>query len=175
MLGRDAIDELKEEGLRGIFRETERLQKPVELGSEILSNYGLNTAREQIKHFLYGEEAPLEVRFDEVTAYIPELPVEALMEIATFASPRDFCIWDEDAKRTIVFVGHNRMHGLSENAFTGKISGWEYVACKTALNHMKEQLRAYVFGRVDFVDTMMFTQYVSKNIMPRVLTYPDRE
>lgn len=169
LLGQSAIDGLSEDGVRKIFENLEGVpsHQSIQMAQHLLSVYGLEGLREHLKYFMYGVD-PLEDRFEQVRRGVPELPSEALMELATFAVPRDFCIWDENAKRTVRFVGQSRMHGLSEHAFSGEISGMDYVSCKVALNHLREQVRAYQQRKVDFVDAYLFVRYMSKQVMTRL-------
>ncbi len=143
-------------------------EKAAEAVQTLTSKYGLENLKGELYYFLFGER-PIEERFDEIRKAIPDWPIGFLLEMATFAAPRDFCMWNNEAKQMVKFVGLSRMHGLSEEAFTEAFSGWDYVACKTALNHVREQLRSYLQRRVDFVDVHLFARYMYDNEIRKAL------
>ncbi|MCS6784295.1 MAG: hypothetical protein NZ581_03765 [Candidatus Caldarchaeum sp.] len=168
LLSEENIDNVKPDELEDVFRSLQTCQAhPSYL--LILERYGLESLREHLKYFLYGSD-PLEIRFDTFFEQIPEMPQLALMEVATFAQPRNFCIWDEAAKKTIIYIGHSRMHGLSETSFQEKIAGLDYVWAKLALNHVRQILSAYAGSRCDFVDVFFFTNFVyEKWVMKKIV------
>lgn len=169
LLEQSVIDSLSEESVRKIFENLESMpiHQAIPLAELLLEVYGIEGLKEHLKYLLYGVD-PLEERFEQVRRGVPELTPEALMEVATYAVPRDFCIWDEKARRTVRFVGQSRMHGLSDRAFAGEMTGTDYVSCKVALNHLREQVRAYQQRKVDFVDAYLFVRYISELVMPRL-------
>lgn len=160
MFSMENVSSLSREKLEKVFNELETVGRSHAslVFQKIVDKYGLESLREHISYFLYGSD-PLEERFDNVFAQILELPQLALMEIATLAQPAKFCIWDEAAKQTIIFIGHSHMHGLSRSAFNENISGLDYVFAKLALNHVREHLAAYLNRKVDFVEIYVFTRF----------------
>ncbi len=169
-LSKENFPKLAEENMREVLVRLESLsnEKASETFSVLMRKYGLEDVKGELYYLLYGER-PLEERYDEVRKGIPELPFEVLLEIATFAVPRDFCIWNEASRQMLVFVGHSRMYGLSEKAFKGDVSGWDYVHCKSALNHVREQLRSYLQRKVDFVDVHLFSRYMLENEVSKIM------
>jgi hypothetical protein len=158
LLSEEKIDGLTEKDLFHIFNGLQPLDVVA-----LVRTHGFEAVREHLKNFLYGS-APLEERFDIITASFPEVSQLAFMEVATLAQPRKFCIWDEDAKRTIVYIGHRHMHGLEETAFGEKISGLDYVFAKLALNHLREVLSAYMNNKMSFIDVYLFTRFAGNKI-----------
>jgi hypothetical protein len=161
LLSEEKIDGLTEKDLFHIFNGLVTVQ-PLDVVA-LVRTHGFEAVREHLKNFLYGS-APLEERFDIITASFPEVPQLAFMEVATLTQPRKFCIWDEDAKRTIVYIGHRQMHGLEETAFGEKISGLDYVFAKLALNHLREVLSAYMNNKMSFIDVYLFTRFAGNKI-----------
>ncbi|MEM0440179.1 MAG: hypothetical protein QW463_01075 [Candidatus Caldarchaeum sp.] len=158
VFGEESIDSVKPEHLNDVFGmlSTAGWRQILEA---VLNKYGFESVVEHVKYFLYGSE-PLEIRFDTFFERLPEVPQLALMEVATFAQPKNFCIWDDAAKKTIIYIGHSRMHGLSETSFQETISGLDYVWARFALNHVRQILSAYVSRKIDYVDVHLFTRFV---------------
>ncbi|BAJ51051.1 hypothetical protein CSUB_C1199 [Candidatus Caldarchaeum subterraneum] len=158
VLSEENIDSAKAEDLELVFNNflTGDFDKGFKAAVE---KYSYRNLVEHLKYFLYGSDT-LEQRFDRFFLAIPELPQLAVMEVATFAQPKSFCIWDVSAKSTIRYIGHSRMHGLSEDSFKDFIAGLDYVWAKLALNHVRQILSAYSGRKTDFVDVYIFTRYV---------------
>jgi len=165
LLAKEALDGLKEEGVRDLLGGLDSLggEERSSLSGDLLKVYGLESIRELVKYLLYGDD-PLEERYDRVARSMPEIGQRAISELAMYAAPRDFCLWDEATMQTLVFIGQSRMHGLSEKAFGEEISGLDYVACKVAMNHIKEQLRPYLQRKVDFVDAYLFSRFINEKV-----------
>ncbi|MEM2485133.1 MAG: hypothetical protein QXU87_07145 [Candidatus Caldarchaeum sp.] len=158
VLSEENIDSAKAEDVELVFNnfQTGDFYKGVKSAVE---KYGYRNLVEYLKYFLYGSD-PLEHRFDRFFLAMPEIPQLAVMEVVTFAQPKSFCIWDVSAKKTIRYIGHSRMHGLSEDSFKDVIAGLDYVWAKLALNHVRQVLSAYSGRKIDFVDVYLFTRYV---------------
>ena len=169
-LSKENFPKLNEEAFPQLFARLHSVpeEKAARAVETLTSKYGLENLKGELYYFLFGER-PIEERFDEIRKAIPDWPTEFVLEMATFAGPREFCMWNNEAKQMIKFVGQSRMHGLSEKAFTKEFSGWDYVACKTALNQIREQLRSYLQRRADFVDVLLFARYMYDNEISKVL------
>jgi hypothetical protein len=161
LLSEEKIDGLIEKDLFHVFNGLVTVQS-LDVDA-LVKTHGFEAVREHLKNFLYGS-APLEERFDLITSSFPEIPQLAFMEVATLAQPKKYCIWDEDAKRTIVYIGHRRMHGLEETAFREKISGLDYVFAKLALNHLRQAISAYIQNKMSFIDVYLFTRFAGNKI-----------
>jgi len=158
LLDEKAIDDLKRTELDRILKNLVTVEA-YQIYNSIINKYGFESFTSHLKYFLYGSD-PLEIRFDTFFTDIPELPQLALMEISTFAQPKNFCIWDDGAKKTVQFLGQGRMHGLSESSFHEEIKGIDYVWAKLALNQIRQAISAYLNRKIDFVDVFVFTTYV---------------
>lgn len=158
LFAEESIDVLDADGLDKVFRGLLTVDA-YNAYVTVAEKYGHESLRELFKYFLYGTD-PLEQRFDSFFERVPEIPQLALMEIATFAQPKNFCIWDEPAKKTIIYIGHSRMHGLSETSFQERIGGLDYVWAKLALNQVRQTISAYAGDKCDFVDVFVFTNFV---------------
>jgi len=171
--GEESIENLTE---ADFYASMERIQdvpqaQAVRVARGLVSKCGIKTLAQELNFFIRGQ-ATLEARFDEIRTALPEMPQLLFMEIGMFSAPREHCLWDENAKRSVVFVGHGRMHSLSPSAFREEIDGFDYVAAKTALNHVKEQIRAYRRERIDFVDAWLFAKFMCEKVIPPSFSYP---
>ncbi|MCS6769040.1 MAG: hypothetical protein NZ570_01200, partial [Candidatus Caldarchaeum sp.] len=105
LFSEESIDSVKEEDFAEVFRNLLTIDAYRGYLAAV-DKYSYESIREHFKYFLYGTD-PLEMRFDSFFEHIPEINQLAVMEIATFAQPKNFCIWDEAAKKTIIYIGHN--------------------------------------------------------------------
>jgi len=171
--GEEAIKRLTESSF---YSSLERIRsvpqaQAISVARRLVSEHEINAVAQELNFFIRGE-ATLEARFDRIKDALPEMPQTLFMEIGMLTAPRELCLWDENARRTIVFVGHSRMHGLDASAFGDAIDGWRYVACKAALNLIKEQIRAHRRERIDFVDAWLFTRFMCEKEIPPTFSYP---
>ncbi len=173
MYSEEAIEHLTE---TDFYSSMERIQslpqvRAISVARDLVAKYGMKTLAQELNFFIRGQ-ATIEVRFDEIRMALAEMPQVMFMEIGMFSAPREHCVWDENARRAIVFVGHSRMHSLTPSAFGETIDGFDYVASKTALNHVKESIRAYRREKIDFVDAWLFSRFMCERIIPPSFTYP---
>jgi len=124
--------------------------------SKLLKDNTFQRLREELKELIHGTN-PLEKRFDRFKGSIKGLGPSSITEILLFASPNEYCLWNDKPKNILPFL---RLNLLPERVYRYQIDGSDYVRCIAVLSLIRDELRKSGLGKADFIDVDFFLAYI---------------
>ena len=167
LLGRDKIDSLSKEQFAEIIRELwaslfwGNKEYPVQ---RVMSSVTFPELKSALIDLLYGEDT-IGNRYDRFVSKVKGLGTSSVTEILCFASPNDYCIWNDKPRKVLPFLGLKTK--LPPRVFKySNINGSDYERCIEVLDEIKKLLIGNGIDNADFVITDLFMWYVF-NKMPK--------
>src|SRR3990170_5046600 len=111
--------------------------------SKLLKDNTFQRLREELKELIHGTN-PLEKRFDRFKGSIRGLGPSSITEILLFASPNEYCLWNDKPKNILPFL---RLNLLPERVYRYQIDGSDYVRCIAVLSLIRDELRKSGLGK----------------------------
>lgn len=173
LLSKEHVSNLTEEEFGKIIKTlwaTDIWRTKEYLVSKLLKDNSLQKLKEELKELLHGTES-LQVRFDRFKSNIKGLGPSSITEILLFASPANYCIWNDKPKNVLPFL---KIKLLPERVYKYQIDGNDYVKCIAVLSLIKSELVKYGFESVDFIDVDFFLAFVFYEVIEKQ-PKPERE
>jgi hypothetical protein len=124
--------------------------------TKLLKDNTFQRLREELNELIYGTD-PLEKRFDRFKGSIKGLGPSSITEILLFASPDNYCIWNDKPKNILPFLKIELLH---EKVYKYQIDGSDYVKCISVLSLLRDELRKSGFEKADFIDVDFFLAFI---------------
>lgn len=170
LLGLESIQTLSESGFREVMKSLWALQiwtnKDWKV-DDVLGRNGLSRIKQGLTLLLHGEGLVAE-RYDRCRQLIRGLGASSITEILCFVYPERYPIWNDKPKNVLPLLGIKML--LPDRVYKYQIRGEDYQRCTDVLSLVRDEMRRYDLGKVDFLDVdilmwLLYSEVVKK--LPR--------
>ena len=167
LLDKNKIDKFTEEDFRTVIKSlwaSDFWGNKNYLANKILKDNGFPKIKAELKELIYGSQS-LDERYDKFKMNIKGLGPSSITEILLFASPSQYCLWNEKPINVLPFLKMKTL--LPDRVYKYPIKGKDYVKCIQILQLIRDELSSRGFPEPDFIDVDFFMAYIFYKVLPK--------